>query len=445
MSPRRPAPVPPVESLSAALARLYQRNLHTIKLGLDVERALCARLGDPQDAFLSLHVAGTNGKGSVCAMLAAVLEAAGFRTGLYTSPHLVRFNERIRVNGEAIPDVDLVRRMEQVEGAARAIVAEGHRDVTFFEFTTALAFAHFRERRVQIAVLETGMGGRLDATNVVTPVLSVITSIGLDHQAFLGDTVEKIAAEKAGIIKEGRPVICGAIAPEPMEVIRRVARERTSSLRLAAQSCAVRRTAQSLDGQRVILETGEESIGRVALPLLGEHQLANCALAMAALDVLREETGLAVPPEAVRKGLGAVRWPARCQVLERDPPVVLDGGHNAEAARALAATLDEVRGRRPLGLLVSFLADKDPLGFLREVAGPAERCWIVSIQNERAMPMATMMAAARTAGLNPEEGGSLAQALATARAWARERSGLLCVAGSLYLAGEALQVLGVDV
>lgn len=435
----------PAGSLPSALAELYRRNLHVVKLGLDAERALLERLGHPQDAFLAIHVAGTNGKGSVCAMIASALRAAGFRTGLYTSPHLVRFNERVRVDGAEIADADLARLMQDVEREARACVEAGGRDVTFFEFTTALAFAHFREQRVQVAVLETGMGGRLDATNLVTPVVSVITSIGFDHQQYLGDTIEKIAAEKAGIIKEGRPVICGDLDPAALAVMRRIAGERGAPLALASQACAVRRKAQGLDGQRVAIETEDEAIGPLTLPLLGDHQLANCALAVAALTRLREETGLPLPAEAIRDGLAAVRWPARCHVVRKDPPVIVDGGHNPEAARALARTLEDLRDRRPLGLVVSFLADKDAVAFLRELGGQAQRCWVVPIHSERAMPVPDVCAAARTAGLSPAERPDLASALEEAGAWAREHGGTIAIAGSLYLAGEALVLLGAPV
>lgn len=445
MATRRPIPSEPAPSLDAALASLYRRNLHTIRLGLDVEQALCETLGRPQDAFLSIHVAGTNGKGSVCAMLASVLRAAGFRTGLYTSPHLLRFNERIRVDGAAIQDGDLLRLMDRVEAAAGRVVAGGERDATFFEFTTALAFEHFRERVVQVAVLETGMGGRLDATNVVTPVVSVITSIGLDHQQHLGDTLEDIAFEKAGIIKPGRPVILGEIEQGPAAVIRRAASERGSPLAEASRMVTVKRTAQSWAGQRITIETEDEAIARVSLPLLGAHQLGNVAVAVAALVRFRDETGLPVGEEAIREGLASVAWPGRAHVVESDPPLLVDGAHNPQAARVLAATLDEVRERRPVGLIAGFLADKDAAGCLRELARATKRVWIVPIHSDRALPVAQVAAAARAAGLDPIPCEDLRRALAEARVWARDHGGIVCVAGSLYLAGEALRELGVAV
>ena len=421
------------------LQRLYRRNQHAVKLGLDETRALLDQLENPQDSFLAIHVAGTNGKGSVCAMLASVLQAAGFRTGLYTSPHLVRFNERVRVNGVAIPDADLVRQMEVVEDATQRRCEGGLRDATFFEFTTALAFAHFRDQQVQVAVIETGMGGRLDATNVITPILSVITPVGLDHMQYLGHTVEAIAGEKAGIIKPGRPVVMAAMDPAAENVIRQVARERGAPLIPAAESVHVRRIRQTWAGQRIGVETSDEALKPVILPLLGSHQLANVATAVAALVAFRDACQVPITGEVMAKGLSVVRWPARLQVLEQDPPVVLDGAHNPAAARRLVEALHELAPKQPVALISSFLSDKDAVGVLRELAGPVKRLWLVPLTNERAMPVEDMKAAAQAAHLQSEVCPSLAEALAAARPWAREHQGLVCIAGSLYLAGEALK------
>ncbi|HMP76361.1 MAG TPA: folylpolyglutamate synthase/dihydrofolate synthase family protein [Kiritimatiellia bacterium] len=427
----------PQRPLDDVLACLYTRNLHVIKLGLDTELALLDALDRPHDHFLAIHVAGTNGKGSVCAMLAEILRAAGFRTGLYTSPHLCRFNERLRVDGVAISDEELGAALATVEEAAARVCAAGARDATFFEFTTALAFHWFRARGVQVAVLETGMGGRLDATNVVTPVLSVITSIGLDHQAFLGDTIEKIATEKAGIIKANRPVVLGQLPESADAVMRETAARLRAPLRRAADLCSVTRTAQSLDGQRMRIETGDESISRVACPLLGRHQLGNIAVAVAAIQVFTEATGLPIHAESIRAGLAAVRWPARIQVLSREPDILLDGAHNPEAMHALRQTVEELRGKRPVALLASFLADKDAARCLRAWDGLLDQCWLVPLDNARAMDEATLREAALQADLRCEM-LPLEQALDAGRRWAEQRGGLLVIAGSLYLAGEVL-------
>ncbi len=426
--------------LDARISQLFRRNLHTIKLGLEPMEALTAALGRPQDAFLSIHVAGTNGKGSVCALIASMLRAAGFRVGLYTSPHLCHFRERLRVNGEAIPDVELPALIDTVEAAAARVRAGGERDATFFEFTTALAFEWFRRRNVQVAVLETGMGGRLDATNVVTPVVSVITSIGLDHQAYLGDTIEKIAGEKAGIIKAGRPVVCAPLPEDAMRVMIQTARSRKALLVPVEDACRVTRIRQTVEGQVVGIETADESIGRATCPLLGRHQLVNLATAVTSAFTFSAETKLPVPAGSIRKGIEAVDWPARAQVVERDPTLVIDGAHNPEAAAALRKTLDELRGDRPLGLVASFLADKDAVQCLRLLARGAARCWLVPLTGERALDAAGLRSAAQQAGVQAAC-HTLEEAIAQARDWARAKQGVVCFAGSLYLAGAALASL----
>lgn len=424
-------------SLDALLARLYHRHLHTIKLGLDAVTAVLSELDNPQDAFLSIHVAGTNGKGSTSAMIASVLQAAGFRVGLYTSPHLRRFNERVQVNGQMIPDDRLLEAMERVEDAAKRAQQRGFRDVTFFEFTTALAFAWFRQSGVHVAVVETGMGGKLDATNVVMPIVSVITSIGLDHQSHLGDSIEKIATEKAGIIKPNRPVVCGELSKEAADIMRKSARENSARIAFAADVCTVTRTSQTFDGQRLTIESGDETIGRVVCPLLGRHQLGNVAVAVTALQEFAAETNLAISSAAVRDGLSAVRWPARIQLISSDPVVLLDGAHNIEATAVLCRTLDELREKRPVGLIVSYSADKDAIGCLRLLAPRIDRCWTVHRETERAMDDSALAAAVGQAGLDATS-APLGEAMKQGYVWAREKKALLLITGSLYLAGEVL-------
>lgn len=430
--------------MDTRLARLYQRRLHTIKLGLDTVAALLRELDHPQDSFLSIHVAGTNGKGSTCALIASVLKSAGFRVGLYTSPHLLRFNERVRFNGEMISDEDLLATMEMVDVAAARIQRDGFRDATFFEFTTALAFAYFRQRGVQVAVLETGMGGRLDATNVVTPVVSVITSIGIDHQAYLGNTIEEIAGEKVGIIKEGRPVVCGPLPDAARAVVRETARARAARLIFAEEICTVTRKSQSLEGQRLTIEAGGETISRVTCSLLGRSQLGNIAAAVAALQAFSTETQLPLSGEAFREGIANARWPARAQLLSRDPEILLDGAHNIEATASLCRTIDELRGKRAVACIASYLDDKDAAGCLRLLAPRMEHCWLVLRAGERAMSKAALDAAARQAGVKADI-CSLSDALDKGREWARATGGILVITGSLYLAGEALKALDVAV
>ena len=264
------------QNLEKSLERLYA--LRTFgKPGLEVTVDLLNRLGNPHHAFVTIHVAGTNGKGSVCVMLESVLRQAGLRAGLYTSPHLMRFNERIRVNGEEICDPELASLFETMEAHAAAVSTPG-REVTFFEFTTALAFEHFKRTSVQVAVVETGMGGRLDSTNVVMPLVSVITRIGLDHTDYLGTTLAAIAGEKAGIIKPGRPVICGATPDEAKAVIHATAVAKQSPFIDVTESVSVRRVAQTLSGQKVSITSGDVDYGTVSVKFLGKHCHGHCHL-----------------------------------------------------------------------------------------------------------------------------------------------------------------------
>lgn len=423
--------------LQSALAKLYRRNLHTVKLGLEPVRALLVELGDPQDKFLCVHIAGTNGKGSVSTLIESILRAAGLRTGLYTSPHLVRFNERIKVNGADISDEKLAGLLDVVEAAASAVRDAGERDPTFFEFTTALALEHFRRERVQVAVIETGMGGRLDATNVVTPMVSVITSIGFDHQQFLGDTLEQIAAEKAGIIKERRPVVVGALSDEALAVVGKVAKHHYAPVIVAADSVSVRRTSQDFRGQKVSIETSDETFGSVLLPLLGDHQLGNLAVAVAAVLALGREMKIPFDNDAFRGGIPAARWPGRCQVLSDSPPVILDGAHNPEAAEVLARTLRQLGKKMPWVGVAGFLSDKDVAGIIRPFSFLKE-LWVVEPKSERAMPAHNAMEKMHGLPFHPHA-APLAPALADAKAWAAKNKGGVVIFGSLYLVGEVLE------
>lgn len=424
-------------SLPAALERLYSRSAHNIKLGLELETELLERMGRPHLRMPHIHVAGTNGKGSVCAMIASVLRAAGYGTGLYTSPHLVRFNERIRVDGESISDEELAALYLEVERIEKGLP----RPPTFFEFTTALAFEHFKRKKVDISVLETGLGGRLDATNVVAPLVSVITRIDIEHTRYLGKTIEEIAAEKAGIIKPGHAVICGAMPDAARAVIRRIADERGAPLILVEDAVSIRRTGPSLGGQKIRIDTSSAGYGAVLLPLIGQYQIENVALAVAALEYLNDSSPFVIDKAAMKKGLEAVRWPGRCQVLSEDPLVVLDVAHNPNGAAALAASLKEIAKGKDIGLVVGLLSDKDCHGVMKAFSPLVKKCWAVHIENERGMPFADLLACIRAAGI-PAEGRPLAEALSEAKAWAKANNAAVCIAGSLYLAGDVLRVEG---
>jgi dihydrofolate synthase/folylpolyglutamate synthase len=432
--------------LDAKLTYLYSRTGgNTVKLGLDTTRALMRAMDVDPLKLPCIHVAGTNGKGSVSAMLEAVLRSAGLRTALYTSPHLIRFNERIRVSGEPIPDEDLIRLLDDVERADQIqSAAPGGRIGTFFELTTAVAMKWFLEQQVQLAVLETGMGGRLDSTNVVVPLLSVITAIGLEHTAFLGDTLEKVAAEKAGIIKPGRPVVVGKQKPAAAKVIVEKARAAGAPLLNADERVSVKRLSQNLDGQVLSIETADGAWAPFRLPLLGDFQLGNCALAITALEWMRDSLGLPLTQEVIRAGLEKTRWPGRCQVVSRDPLFMVDVAHNPDAAAALAAFLKKFRGDRPVALICGMLADKDAEGFFRLLRPVVDACVLVPLDSERSMPLERLLAAAKAAKL-PAAEGLMPAAVKNARKWAKKNNGIVVAAGSLYLASAVLYELGVQV
>lgn len=402
-----------------------------------MEQGILQAMGNPERAYPCIHVAGTNGKGSVCAMLDRVLREAGFRTGLYVSPHLVRFSERIKVDGVEATDAELEALAQDVEKVEGAVAGRLGKPATYFEFSTAMMFEHFRRKGVGIAVIETGMGGRLDATNVVVPAVAVITAIGMDHMAYLGPDLAAIAGEKAGIIKSGRPVVSSRQDPEAMQVIAGVAADRGAALVKAEDAVSVRRTSEDWLGQKVTVEAADWAAGSVRLPLLGEHQLENLATVAATLGVLRD-AGLSIDEKAFRKGVAATVWPGRMQVLQSDPPVLLDGGHNPHAAAAVAGFLKRRLKGAPLGMVLGMCRDKDLPGYLREFGGMVRRFWAVPIRTDRSLSAAEVAAAARVACREVEERPSVAEGMRDAIAWAKESGGAVCVAGSLYLVGEVL-------
>jgi dihydrofolate synthase/folylpolyglutamate synthase len=334
----------------------YQRTLEWLYAleaakGMDfkLERVALAlqRLGDPQQRFASLHVAGTNGKGSVAAMLHAVLGAAGYRVGLYTSPHLVDLTERVRVGMQEISRAEVVSLTAEVRAAAAARGV----DLTFFEFLTVIAFLHFARCAVQIAVVEVGLGGRLDATNVIDPAAAVITSIGLDHTQWLGTTRAAIAAEKGGIIKPQRPLVLGRIDGEAAAVLRALAAARGAPLMEAGRDYRVG------SGPGLDFDGLGWHLRDLPLALRGAHQLDNAGTALAALAAVRD--ALPVDEGAIRRGLAAVRWPGRLDVVAAAPLTILDGAHNLDGVAALARELSGLLGGRRMHLLFAVMADKD--------------------------------------------------------------------------------------
>ena len=397
-----------------------------IKLGLATIRRMLSGLDNPQRRYRCIHIAGTNGKGSVASSLAAILTKSGYRVGLYTSPHLVRFNERIQVDGEAISDMQIVRLFRRVQPTWA-----GGREPTFFEFTTAMALAEFARRKVEWAVIETGMGGRLDATNVITPELSLVTNISLEHREYLGDTIDRIAFEKAGIVKRRTPVVTGIRQPSAFSVLSETARQRSAPLYRLGSEFRVRRRA---DG--TFTYSGIEHVWTgLATGLRGDHQVQNAALILAACELLLPKAPQ-INIGSIREGLIENRWPGRLEVVSQNPLVVFDGAHNLDAARQLSRWLSKNMKGRALTLVVGILDDKPYRAMLKCLVPLASRVIFTQAKINRALPVQTLVTAAQpmTSGITVIT--DVAQALKFAVKTA-PTGGLTLVAGSLYVVGEA--------
>lgn len=426
-----------------ALAYLLSLEHFGIKLGLDNIRALTRALDEPQRQYLSIIVAGTNGKGSVTAMVDTALRAAGYRVGRYTSPHLIRLEERFVLDGRAVPTERLRQVAEKLRHLIDRLLATGALAAppTFFETTTAAALELFRRSNVQVAVLEVGLGGRFDATNVVDPVAGAITTIDFDHEEYLGERLEEIAAEKAGIIKPGMVVVTGEAKPAPRRVIDAACRATGARLVDALDGTHV--TVRLADGYPVLrLKTPRHDYGEVRLALRGRHQVVNALVAVRLLEELAEG-GLPVGAEAIARGLSEVRWPGRLDLVNvGDRHLLLDAAHNPAGARALAAYLDECH---PGGVAVVFgaMRDKKVLGMFEALAPHMTSLVCTQPRTERAAPAALLAAKARPIVRCPVRAEpDPRRALELARA---DDPPLVCVTGSLFLVGEVLDCLGCPV
>jgi dihydrofolate synthase/folylpolyglutamate synthase len=419
--------------------------VHDREDNLRRERALLHELGDPHLAYGVTHIAGTKGKGSTAAMIASVLGAAGIRVGLYTQPDLHTFRERIRVAGEVASETYIAALVPRVRAALERVDA-GLGSYITYEVATALAFCYLREAEVQHAVIEVGLGGRLDATNVVEPRVAVITSISYDHMAVLGDTLADIATEKAGIIKPGVTTVTTARAPEALAVFEHICATRGSHLvRVAPEGTpgvdyTYRDEGATDQAQWCAVAGPDGTLAHLELAMLGAHQLENAAGAVAAVGELRR-TGLAVPDDAIRNGLRAARWPARLQQIGWCPAVVVDGAHNSDSLAKLGAALRRHFTWRRLIVVLGIMADKDLDGMARELAAIHPDLVVATgLHSPRALPPDGMRGALHAVdpALPVTQAAVVAQALEAAHA-AAEPDDLICVTGSLYLAGEALR------
>lgn len=404
---------------SEAIQFLYGLRLFGAKFGLDNTFKLAELSGNPQKQLRFIHVAGTNGKGSTCAMLESIYRSAGLRVGLFTSPHLVSFRERIQINRQFISEKDVVRYAEKLSPLFENFPAGHH--PTFFEAVTIMALNYFAEQKCELVIWETGLGGRLDATNIVTPLASVITNIGIEHSEWLGDTIEKIAAEKAGIIKPGRPVITTATPRHGLEVITSVAKERGSTLTVVNPEHA-----------------NQPPLDTIELPLHGPHQRLNAALALATVGVL--ETEIPVSETALRAGLAKVDWPGRMHRVQSSSgqTVLLDGAHNPDGAEALRVALQEEFPDAKPTMIFGVFRDKDSTSMCHSLAPLAGNILLTPVHSERSEDPAKLVAACRES--NPHAQIKVCQSLADALKQTPDVP-FLVIAGSLYLVGEAMELL----
>ena len=420
-----PTPSNSKDRYQTCLDTMYQLRRFGIILGLETIENILKKLGDPHTQFKSIHIAGTNGKGSVASALANILYRAGYKVGLYTSPHLVRFNERIQINNQPISNDRVVETYETVNA-----VHQGDREPTFFEFNTAMAFLEFSHQQVDWAIIETGMGGRLDATNVVTPELSIITNISLEHQMYLGNTIGQIASEKAGIIKHGKPVITGVRQKSAIAAVETAADDKKSPVYRMGQGFRIRRhpsgsfTYYGLD----------HTWPKVTPGLFGKHQADNAALALAACEVLNRN-GCIISLDHIQEGLLTQKWPGRLEVINPSPMLLLDGAHNMNAVRELAGFLKSNLKNRKISLVSGILDDKAYPAMLKCLLPLCQRAILTQPKIDRSLAPDTLLEVAKEIISDVTAIASVPDAVNHAMDTSKPED-VVCVAGSLYLVGE---------
>ena len=412
------------------------RNLRNLpeKFNLERMRALMQRMGNPQQDYPVIHVAGTKGKGSTAAMIAGGLQAAGYRVGFYTSPHLIDFSERIQVNRQPITKASLVEIVEELKPHIAEIP-----ELTTFELTTAVGFVYFARQQVDIAVVEVGLGGRLDATNIVTPLVSVITSISYDHTAVLGKTLAAIAGEKGGIIKPGRPLVIAPQTEEARQVLFNLAIERNAPITQVGKDIIFSAGSHTLTGQSFAVAVNRKPGSRLDLtiPLLGQHQIENAATAYAALLAARKE-GLNIPKEAIQQGFAAVEWKGRFEILQTDPPVILDSAHNQDSARRLVETLQTYFPGQRVVLVFGVSEDKDIEGMFAELLPITDLLIATQSIHPRALEAGKLVEMAQSYGKPAIAVVPLEEAIRYALEKAAP-DGLILVTGSLFVVAAAKQ------
>ncbi|MBO8137249.1 MAG: bifunctional folylpolyglutamate synthase/dihydrofolate synthase [Desulfotomaculum sp.] len=369
---------------SRAISYLKNLTKFGVNLGLERIEELLRRLDNPHLKLKVIHVGGTNGKGSTTSMISSILNAAGYKVGTFTSPHLHRYTERFRINGKEISTGQVAELVNQLKPHLDEMTAQGLEHPTEFEVSTAIACCCFYQQQVDFAVLEVGLGGEIDSTNVVRPLVSVITNVSLDHMDYLGNTVEEVARVKAGIIKEGVPVVTAAGQPEALAVIKEACERRSAPLTLVGRDVTWQHQENvGSSGQKLSIRGRLKNYPDLFLPLLGAHQQVNAATAVAALETLADY-GISISPDEVRRGLALVNWPGRFEIIRENPTVVLDGAHNAAGARALADTIKQCFPDRRIVLVLGMLADKERRKVIDTLAPLAESVVVTRPNNPRA-------------------------------------------------------------
>jgi dihydrofolate synthase/folylpolyglutamate synthase len=406
-----------------------------IKLGLENMSEFMTRIGNPERDLKSVHVTGTNGKGSVCAMVSSILRASGLKVGLYTSPHLVDFRERIVVDGRQIPEDDVVRIASELRPAMDDMAGESNeKQLTFFEFSTGLAFKYFREQKVDIVIAEVGMGGRLDATNVLMPETAVITRIGLEHTNYLGGTVAEIAREKAGIVKEEVPTITSERNPEALAVIGHACTRKHSPLKRIDEDFVVRSVRQSLNGTSFGYR-GDMVLEGLRTTLIGRYQAENAGTAVAVCETLNGK-GYTISEDDVRRGLKKTTWHGRLDIVSTKPLVILDGSHNPDGVGTTVGVLKELKVT-PLTYVLGCMDDKDVRGIARALSPTASRIICTQAQYKRALSAERLAEAVRTEFAGPVDVIDRPAEAFEAGLDSKDGRGV-CIVGSLYLVGEAI-------
>ena len=414
----------------ACLENMYSLRRFGIKLGLSTIRNILKGLGNPQKRFTGIHIAGTNGKGSIASGIASILKASGYRVGLYTSPHLVRFNERIQIDGKEISD----HRVVDAYNAVRH-VHYGDREPTFFEFATAMAFHEFAAKGVDWGIIETGMGGRLDATNILQPAVCVITNISLEHKSYLGNTIAEISGEKAGIIKKHIPVVTGVRQKQARAVVSDMATAKSAPLFQFGKDFRVRRKPNGGFDYYGFTSTWKD----LNTSLMGRHQVDNAAIMLAVCEVLKQN-GTAIQEQDLRKGLTQINWPGRLEKVSDAPMIILDGAHNLSAARNLAKLLRRDLKTRKITMVLGMLDDKPYKQMLQALVPICRRVILTRPVIDRALEPHQLFEAARHLAENITVVADVDTAVKSAVTTAK-KDDVICIAGSLYVVGEAKQAL----